>query len=75
MKDRYVESGIPFLRSMNVRPNRVDLSNVAYIDQAFHNELRKSEICAGDLLVVRTGAPELRLLFPKTSVSRTVPIW
>ena len=65
MKDRYVESGIPFLRSMNVRPNRVDLSNVAYIDEAFHKELRKSEIRAGELLVVRTGAPGTAAVVPE----------
>ncbi len=65
MKDRYIESGIPFLRSMNVRANRVDLSNVAYIDEAFHKELRKSEIRAGELLVVRTGAPGTAAVVPE----------
>ena len=32
-------SGVPFLRSQNIRPFEVSLENVVYIDEAFHAEL------------------------------------
>ncbi|HLO97668.1 MAG TPA: restriction endonuclease subunit S [Fimbriimonas sp.] len=64
MKDRYVDKGIPLLRSMNVKPNRIDLNNVVYIDEAFHSELKKSELRGGDLVVVRTGNPGTAAVIP-----------
>lgn len=66
MKDRYVDDGIPFLRSLNIRENFVDLQKVVYIDEKFHGELRKSEIRAGELVVVRTGAPGTAAVVPET---------
>jgi type I restriction enzyme S subunit len=66
MKERYVSEGIPFLRSLNVRENFVDLKNVVYIDEEFHGELKKSEIRAGELVVVRTGAPGTAAVVPET---------
>jgi type I restriction enzyme S subunit len=64
MKERYVEGGIPFLRSMNVRANRIDLQNVMFIDNRFHEELKKSILKPGDLVVVRTGAPGTAAVVP-----------
>ncbi|MDO6726247.1 restriction endonuclease subunit S [Cognatishimia sp. 1_MG-2023] len=66
MKDRYVDEGIPFLRSLNIRENFIDLQKVVYIDEKFHGELRKSEIRAGELVVVRTGAPGTAAVVPET---------
>jgi len=48
--------GIPFVRSQNVRPSRLVLDDVQYITPEFHHTLRKSQLRAGDLLVVRVGA-------------------
>ncbi|WP_260674056.1 restriction endonuclease subunit S [Comamonas aquatica] len=50
------EEGIPFLRSQNIRPGRMDFSGIVYITNEFHRSLKKSQIIAGDLLVVRVGA-------------------
>ena len=50
------ESGIPFLRSQNVRPGRISLDGLAYITVSFHQSLKKSQLQPGDLLVVRVGA-------------------
>lgn len=50
------EGGIPFLRSQNVRPGRVSLEGLNYITTEFHEKLKKSQLQAGDLLVVRVGA-------------------
>jgi type I restriction enzyme S subunit len=48
--------GIPFLRSQNVRPGKLDWEGVQYITKEFHGRLRKSQIRFGDLLFVRVGA-------------------
>jgi len=48
--------GIPFLRSQNVRPGKLDWEGVQYITKEFHSRLRKSQIRFGDLLFVRVGA-------------------
>ncbi|MER9231248.1 restriction endonuclease subunit S [Mesorhizobium sp. M0622] len=64
MKDRYVAEGIAFLRSLNVRANRIDLRKVVFIDEAFSNELKKSRLHPGDLVVVRTGEPGVAAVIP-----------
>jgi type I restriction enzyme S subunit len=47
--------GIPFIRSQNVRPNRVDLSDIKFITKDFHAKSKKSQLHGGDLLIVRVG--------------------
>lgn len=56
MKDRYVESGVLFLRSQNVRPLRFDPLGLVRIPKAFQDELTKSRLVGGEILVVRSGA-------------------
>lgn len=50
------DSGVPFLRSQNVRPGRISLDGLAYITNDFNSKLKKSQLQEGDLLVVRVGA-------------------
>jgi type I restriction enzyme S subunit len=64
MAEKYVEDGIPFLRSQNVTPFRVDKSNLKFIDDKFHNMLRKSALRPGDVVVVRTGYPGTACVIP-----------
>ncbi len=64
MTDQYRESGIPFLRSQNVRPHRIDLSDVKFIDLEFHQRLRKSALAPGDVVTVRTGKPGTSAVIP-----------
>jgi type I restriction enzyme, S subunit len=52
----FVENeGIPLLRSQNVRPNKVELSDIKFITQDFHSKSKKSQLRGGDLLIVRVG--------------------
>jgi type I restriction enzyme S subunit len=51
----YVESGIPFLRTQNVRPNRINLNDLKYIKPDFHDKLKKSQLHMGDVLISRVG--------------------
>jgi type I restriction enzyme S subunit len=47
MKHEYVESGVPFLRSQNVRENRFDPVGLLYVSPAFHRKLAKSTLRLG----------------------------
>lgn len=53
--ENYVESGIAFLRSQNVWRNRIDLSDVAYIDEETHQKMKKSIVNHKDILITKTG--------------------
>ncbi|HJW19441.1 MAG TPA: restriction endonuclease subunit S, partial [Candidatus Nitrosotalea sp.] len=48
--------GIPFLRSQNIRPARINFEGIRYITKEFHHKLRKSQLLEGDLVIVRVGA-------------------
>ena len=53
--ENYVDSGIIFLRSQNVWRNRIDLSDVAFIDEATNKKLKKSIVKHKDILITKTG--------------------
>ena len=53
--ENYVETGIAFLRSQNVWRNRVDLSDVVYIDEDTHRAMKKSSVCHNDIFITKTG--------------------
>lgn len=65
MKERYVDDGIPFLRSQNVRPLRYDRLGLRFIPTDFHEELAKSRLFGGELLVVRSGNIGEACVYPK----------
>ena len=44
-----------FLRSQNVWRNRIDLSDVAYIDDKTHYSMKKSSVHNKDILITKTG--------------------
>lgn len=66
MTDEYVESGIPFLRSKNIEPYRVDRSDLKFISEDFHQEISKSSLHPGDVVIVRTGDPGTAAVIPET---------
>lgn len=66
MADQYVEYGIPFLRSQNIEPFRLEESNIKFIGKDFHNRLKKSALSPGDVLVVRTGYPGTACVLPES---------
>ena len=49
------ENGIPFIRSQNVRPGKLVLDDIKYITREFHKKSKKSQLLAGDILIVRVG--------------------
>ncbi len=64
MKDEYVEQGVPFLRSQNVRANRYDPEGLKFISQDFHEQLAKSTLRPGDIVVVRSGSVGVSCVIP-----------
>jgi type I restriction enzyme S subunit len=65
MSKEYVEEGVPFLRSLNVRPFKLDLKDLKFVSQEFHLKIRKSALKEGDVVIVRTGAPGTSSVIPK----------
>ncbi len=66
MASEYIPIGIPFLRSQNVLPHKIDLSDVRYISPDFHARLRKSALKPGDVVTVRTGKPGATAVVPES---------
>lgn len=64
MAREYIPAGVPFLRSTNIRPYRIDRTDIRYIGADFHRRLKKSELRPGDVVVVRTGAPGTAAVVP-----------
>lgn len=64
MADQYLDEGIPFLRSLNVLPHRIEMSDLRYISNDFHKKLRKSSLRPGDVVIVRTGKPGTCAVIP-----------
>jgi type I restriction enzyme S subunit len=65
MATEYVEQGIPFLRSQNVEPLRINDADLKFITSAFHSRLKKSALSPGDVVIVRTGKPGACAVIPK----------
>jgi type I restriction enzyme S subunit len=64
MASEYVSDGIPFLRSQNVEPLRVNDADLKFIAPSFHERLRKSALSPGDVVIVRTGRPGACAVIP-----------
>ena len=63
----YVDKGVRFIRSMNVEPFRINYNDPKFVDQEFHNKIKKSELNAGDVVIVRTGKPGACAVIPQKS--------
>jgi len=66
MRNEYIEAGVPFLRSQNVRENRFDHNGLLFISSEFHAKLKKSIIRPGDIAVVRSGSVGVSCVIPAT---------
>lgn len=64
MTAEYRPTGIPFLRSQNVEPFRINLQDLRFIHAAFHEKISKSRLTPGDVVVVRTGTPGIAAVIP-----------
>jgi type I restriction enzyme, S subunit len=64
----YVKDGIPYLRSLNVRRSGLDLADMVYISQEFHEATLKSQLREGDVLTVQSGHVGETAVVPKSCV-------
>ena len=60
----YVEDGIPCLRSLNIAQGSVTTDNLVSISESANALHRKSQIFAGDIVVVRTGRAGTAVVVP-----------
>ncbi len=50
------ETGVPLLQTQNIKPFFIDTSDLKYVYSWFHDELKKSQIFTGDVLIARSGS-------------------
>jgi type I restriction enzyme S subunit len=60
----YTDDGVPIIRSTNVKPNRLDTSDVLRIEPWFAEKNLSKTLHAGDLVTVRTGYPGTTAVIP-----------
>lgn len=51
----YVDAGVPALRGVNVKRGSISLADLVNISEEGHAAHPKSQLCSGDVVVVRTG--------------------
>lgn len=64
MAAEYVDAGVPFLRSLNIEPHRIDTAGIKFVTPEFHASLKKSALRPGDVVTVRTGKPGATAVIP-----------
>ena len=61
----YREEGIPIFRNLNILPNRLDESDVLYLDPSFAKLYSNKQVKEDDVLTVHTGYVGTSCLVPK----------
>jgi type I restriction enzyme S subunit len=54
---QYEEDGVPFLRTVNVKPYEIIADDIKRITMSFHLSQKKSILKSGDIAMVHTGNP------------------
>jgi hypothetical protein len=52
----YVNSGIPFIRTSEIKDPLIDFSSTVFLNEKVHEENYKTELLAGDLVFTKIGA-------------------
>lgn len=60
----FVDDGVPLLRGQNVKPFRLDLTNLKFVPDEVHKKWKKSALEAGDVVIVRVGYPGVACVIP-----------
>ncbi len=64
MAKEYINEGVPLLRSLNIKPYKLDLADLKFIPIEFHKKIQKSSLNEGDVVIVRTGVPGTACVIP-----------
>jgi type I restriction enzyme S subunit len=54
-RDVYKHAGVPYLLARHVHDNELEFDGKTFITDEFNHKLRKSMLCAGDVLLVQSG--------------------
>ena len=65
MAKQYTDTGVKFLRSLNIKPFHIVEDDLKYISEEFSGSLSKSILHENDLIIVRTGMPGTCCVVPK----------
>lgn len=65
IKNVYVDEGIPLLRILNIKSNKIDLTEVAYLEDSKRKEIGNGFVYEGDLLISRSGSVGIVAVVPK----------
>lgn len=65
MTEQYVDEGVPFLRSLNIKPFEINSDDIRYITEEFNKKIKKSMLHSGDVVIVRTGVPGTCCVVPE----------
>lgn len=66
-KDTYKVEGIPYFRCQNIWWNRIDYSDIVYIDEATNSRMKSSTLMKNDLIISKIG----RVYTENSSLGRT----
>ena len=61
----YTPSGIPCLRALNIAGGWIDSADLVFIGKKANEKNKKSQIYAGDILIVRTGLAGTAVIVPE----------
>lgn len=61
----YIESGIPMLRSFNIKEGAIEMRDLVYMSNLDNERLSKSKLKEGDVVSVRTGYPGTTAIITK----------
>lgn len=62
---QYEEGGIPFLRTLNIKPDKIVDDDLKRITKDFHLSQKKSILNENDIVMVHTGVPGICCVIPK----------
>ncbi|MFZ4703109.1 MAG: restriction endonuclease subunit S [Candidatus Methylumidiphilus sp.] len=60
----YRDRGIPMFRNQNIKPNRLDDTDILYIAEDYEVAFKNKRLKSGDLLTARTGYPGTTSIVP-----------
>lgn len=65
IKNIYVDEGIPLLRIVNLKPNKIDLKEVVKAPELRRKEIGNAFVNEGDILISRSGSVGIVAVVPK----------
>lgn len=62
---QYENGGVPFFRTLNIKPYKILSNDLKTITREFHDSQSKSKLYTGDIAMVHTGVPGICCVIPE----------